>query len=607
VTDEAPSISVVVVVGPPSPAPPPGLAGVARAVAGRPDAELVVVDDGTTIAVRVELARVTGRARIVHRLLATGLGEALATGVDLAAGRLVVLVDAGAVLPDGWLDQAVAPFADDPGIGLVVPDGYPLSPARAPGQVPATSIVAVRRLALDSVGGPRALVAADPDDPDNPADSGGPLVPPATAAALAAAGWRRAVVPVHRLDGGDSPSWPAAIRSDPLDWTPPYLPRSARPGLNVVGLLDAACGIGDAGRRYLAAATDAGVEAAALPYRRHESPVVADAPPPADRLAYDTNLLVLNADLLATFASVAGAELWLDRYTVGVWFWELEELPARHVPAFAYVHELWAPSTFIGAALARRTDKPVVTVPLPVPHRSGRPRRSRREVGLPEAFTFLTMFDFGSVAARKNGLGAVRAFCDAFGPWEGPVLVLKVLNAAWDAQGWNDLRQAIGGRRDVVVMDEYLTDDGVSDLVGQADCTVSLHRAEGFGLTPAEAMAWGRPVVATGYSGNLDFMTAGNSFLVPFDPGRVPTGLERIYPAGATWAEPRHDDAVRLLRHVWEHPDEAAERGRVAQQDIRRTHGPAVVGSAIRRRLTEIDEQLGRVRQPLARVPALRR
>ena len=121
-TDEHPSVSVVVVVGPPTPAPPPALGGLARAVAARPDAELVVVDDGTTSAVRAELTRLTGRVRIVHRLLATGPGEALATGADLAAGRLLVLVDPRRALPDGWLDAAVAPFADDPGIGVVGPE-----------------------------------------------------------------------------------------------------------------------------------------------------------------------------------------------------------------------------------------------------------------------------------------------------------------------------------------------------------------------------------------------------------------------------------------------------------------------------------------------------
>jgi glycosyltransferase involved in cell wall biosynthesis len=626
-TDEYPSVSVVVAVGPPTPAPPPALAGLARAVAARPDAELVVVDDGTTSAVRAELTRLTGPVRIVHRLLATGPGEALATGAGLAAGRLLVLVDPRAALPDGWLDAAVAPFADDPGIGVVVPTVAAPPVPEPPMPMPSASVsvlpasgppvMAVRRLALDSVGGPRALTGDDPGDRGESTDGDaqqkihhgdGHLVPPATCAALAAAGWRCASMPGCHVDRVGAPgSWSPIVRSDPLDWTPPYLPRSVRRGLNVVGLLDAACGVGDAGRRYLAAADGAGIETAAFVYRRHGSPVVADAPAPADRLTYDTNLVVLNADLLPPFATMAGAELWLGRHTVGIWFWELEELPARHVPAFAYVHELWAPSAFIRDALARRTDKPVVTVPLPVPHRAGRPGRSRRELGLPDAFTFLTMFDFGSVAARKNGLGTVRAFCDAFTPGEGPVLVLKVLNAAWDPAGWRELQDAVGGRRDVVLLDGYLTDDEIADLVGHADCTVSLHRAEGFGLGPAEAMAWGRPVVATGYSGNLDFMTADNSFLVPFDPGRVPTGLEHVYPAGATWAEPRHDDAVRLLRRVWTYPDEAVARGRLAQRDIRRTHGPAVTGSTIRRRLAEIDDRLGRTRRPPARVPALGR
>ncbi|HEX4083146.1 MAG TPA: glycosyltransferase family A protein, partial [Acidimicrobiales bacterium] len=206
-TDEHPSVSVVVAVGPPTPAPPPALAGLARAVAARPDAELVVVDDGTTSAVRAELTRLTGPVRIVHRLLATGPGEALATGVGLATGRLLVFVDPGAALPDGWLDAAVAPFADDPGIGVVVPEGVVPEVAGPPAS--GAPVIAVRRLALDSVGGPRALAGDDPGDRRERTDGDaqpkshhgdGHLVPPATWAALAAAGWRCASRSGCRVD-----------------------------------------------------------------------------------------------------------------------------------------------------------------------------------------------------------------------------------------------------------------------------------------------------------------------------------------------------------------------------------------------------------------------
>ena len=199
---------------------------------------------------------------------------------------------------------------------------------------------------------------------------------------------------------------------------------------------------------------------------------------------------------------------------------------------------------------------------MPVPRRdgyaAGRPA-GRRDA---DAFTFLSVFDFGSLAPRKNGLGVVDTFCEAFDPGEGPVLVLKTINAPHDPTAYRALHNAIGGRRDVLLIEGYLSDERLTSMIGHADCYVSLHRCEGFGLTPAEAMAWGRPVVATAYSGNLDFMTPANSYLVPFDLVDVPASAAHVYPLGSRWAEPRRADAARALRTVWERRDQAGGRVR---------------------------------------------
>ena len=100
---------------------------------------------------------------------------------------------------------------------------------------------------------------------------------------------------------------------------------------------------------------------------------------------------------------------------------------------------------------------------------------------------------------------------------------------------------------------------------------MSLHRSEGFGLTPAESMYLGKPVIATGWSGNLDFMTHENSYLVDYE--LVPVGAEGApYPADGMWAEPDLDHAARLMRRVFTERDEAAAKGARAAADLRRTH-----------------------------------
>ncbi len=121
--------------------------------------------------------------------------------------------------------------------------------------------------------------------------------------------------------------------------------------------------------------------------------------------------------------------------------------------------------------------------------------------------------------------------------------------------------------------------------VAACDCYVSLHRAEGFGLTMAEAMYLDRPVIATGYSGNLDFMTADNSYLVDHTLVDIGQGSDP-YPADGQWAEPDVEHAARLMREVFEHPEQAAERGRAGGRDIRRTHSAQAAGEILRLRWT---------------------
>ena len=120
-------------------------------------------------------------------------------------------------------------------------------------------------------------------------------------------------------------------------------------------------------------------------------------------------------------------------------------------------------------------------------------------------------------------------------------------------------------------------------MLARADAYVSLHRAEGFGLTIAEAMMMGKPVIATGYSGNLDFMTEENSFLVPYAVAEVPPGCEPYRP-GTPWAEPDVGEAARMMRRVVDEPDLAAQKAAVAKADIARTHGPAVAAAFVKQR-----------------------
>jgi glycosyltransferase involved in cell wall biosynthesis len=134
------------------------------------------------------------------------------------------------------------------------------------------------------------------------------------------------------------------------------------------------------------------------------------------------------------------------------------------------------------------------------------------------------------------------------------------------------LRVAAGDRPDIEVRDGHETDARQRALMGTCDCYVSLHRAEGYGLTVAEAMAAARPVIATAYSGNLEFMTEDTAFFVPYELTDIPYGCAP-YPPGTPWAEPDLDAAAEAMRRVASDHALARSTGMRAYEHMRNHHG----------------------------------
>jgi len=365
-------------------------------------------------------------------------------------------------------------------------------------------------------------------------------------------------------------------------------PDALHPGIVVAGYLNAELGIGEGARL-----TARVVEAAGLPFTtvgygmtasRKDHPFSTSG---SGRLDLDTNVIAVNPDHLAHFAGEAGPAFFAGRYTIGQWAWELETFPEVFWPALDLVDEVWAVSSFTRAAIASVTTKPVYAFPHPIVEPAPPDHVDRATLGIPDRFTFLFCFDLFSILERKNPIGLITAFTQAFAPGEGPVLVVKVINGDRQVADLERIKWAARGRPDIVVLDHYLDAGENTALMAAADCYVSLHRSEGFGLTMAEAMALGKPVIATAYSGNLDFMDRDTAYLVPWTPGAVPPGCDP-YPAGAQWAEPDLEAAATLMRHVYRHPEEAAAKGRLARERVLAEHGLAQRAAFVRNRFAEI-------------------
>ncbi|MFN2509400.1 MAG: glycosyltransferase [Chthoniobacterales bacterium] len=361
--------------------------------------------------------------------------------------------------------------------------------------------------------------------------------------------------------------------------------------VNVAGYLRAELGMGEAARLLIAALDAAGVPYTTTSYEqttnRQSHPFQKRAAPKA---AVDINIVCVNADQLPAFAERMGPAFFAGRHNIAVWFWEVDEFPAALHHAFTYVDEIWVASRFVRDTLLKATSTPVWRFHLPIQKPEIDHTLTRSHFDLPESFCFLFVFDLLSVLERKNPLGLIAAFRRAFAPGEGPVLVLKTINGDQRIREMEKLKFAARGHSDIKLIDGYLSPIEKNTLTAHCDCYVSLHRSEGFGLTIAEAMALGKPAIATAYSGNLEFMTPENSYLCGYSERAVGHDCEP-YPANSYWAEPDIAEAASLMRHAYTHPEEARARGIRAADDVRNLHPPSVAGAAIARRIQAIREQ----------------
>jgi glycosyltransferase involved in cell wall biosynthesis len=372
-------------------------------------------------------------------------------------------------------------------------------------------------------------------------------------------------------------------------------PRTApRPvlGVNVAGYAQSEKGVGEAMRSELRNLEAAGIPYVVNNFVDHFSDNRDTSVAHVQENPYPVNLVHVNADQVEHFAATNGVGYFQERYNIGHWVWELSRFPDAFQRSFDFFDEVWVPTAFAQDAVARKSPIPIVRIPYSLSPRPATTLTRDHFGWRPSRFVFLFIFDFSSYLDRKNPLGLLRAFREAFAASDDVLLVLKCVHAERYPEGWQQVSEAAASNPNVTIMREILPREEIDALVQLCDCYVSLHRSEGFGLTMGEAMSHGKPVIATGYSGNMDFMTAANSLtvrhrLIELDRDHGP------YERGSEWADPDEEHAAELMRWVYEHRDRAAAIGARAREDIRVQLAPATVGAQVRARLRHIATRLG--------------
>ena len=358
--------------------------------------------------------------------------------------------------------------------------------------------------------------------------------------------------------------------------------------INISGYFKGEFGIAEAGRSYATAIKDVGIPVVLNnidnPTHRNEDKTFESF---EEFNPNPINLIVVNADQLDVFFKEVSPKYLENKYNIGVWFWESTDSPKEWNNSFKYYDEIWVASSFIANSIAKLSPIPVVKITCPIEIDESKFIRNRSKFKLKENdFVFLFIFDFLSVFERKNPLGVIEAFKNAFSEEENAVLVIKSINGSKSPSENKKLQQACQ-RKNIILFDEHMSRKEIYSLLASSDCYVSLHRSEGHGFTIAEAMYAKKPVIATSYGGNTDFMNVNNSFPVKYKMEKLDKDYG-TYKKGNVWADPDTDHASSLMRYVFENPEDAKKIGINACINIKNQLSYLKTGNEILERIKNV-------------------
>jgi GT2 family glycosyltransferase/glycosyltransferase involved in cell wall biosynthesis len=356
-------------------------------------------------------------------------------------------------------------------------------------------------------------------------------------------------------------------------------------GVNLYGFLSAISGLGS-----LARGTVQALESQAVPLQTVNVAPWADTTSERRNTIdnpYRINLILQNADVMGRFTRSYETDLLHGGYNIGYWLWELPSPRMDWFANYRYVDEVWVASEYCQRAFQTLTRLPVTRMPLVVDGLDEKAVYGREHFGFPDdVFVFCYIYDISSQLERKNPACLIEAFRREFGDSREVLLYLKTSNSDYDPARGKALAK-MAAAANIRIFDGFLSDEEIVSLHKAADCFVSPHRAEGFGFNLAEAMYFGKPVIATGYSSNIDFMNEENSYLIDYRlvPIRENAGP---YLKGFVWADPSVEHLQSLMRRVFDKQDERNAKGQRANEEIRTRYSAKAIGGMMQQRFRDL-------------------
>lgn len=355
-------------------------------------------------------------------------------------------------------------------------------------------------------------------------------------------------------------------------------------GVNIIGYINAESGVGEISRGLIRA-----IEMNNIPFSlcnlyqewmREKDTTYSDF---SDELPYNINIIVSNADVMPSAINKIGIEKFTGKYNIGFWAWELMNLPKEWLRSFDLVDEIWTISEFSLKAISKKALCPVLSFPLPIEFNINN-TYSRTYFKIPQdLFVFFYSFDGLSFIERKNPFATAKAFSKNFKNNMQAMLIIKCHNIP--KKQIRILQKILKGCQ-YEILTNYMKREEVLGLLNSSDCYVSLHRAEGFGYMLAEAMFLKKHVIATGWSGNLDFMNNKNSNLVDYKLIKIKEDFGP-YKKGEFWADPSIDDASQKMLSVFQ-SRKSLTLPTLGQSTIKKSYSVRSMANKVSKRLEHI-------------------